>query len=195
MPRTRPTRSHIPDFAAIARRLRETANDALFDNVKKYAEDERDRFVHKIEMQVFPSFREIFYPESGTNLSPGWLARKERKGADERTMIATTWYKTNIKVWVRKGRRKQEKTIVRIGFHERTLARDLDHHITDVPLNLVAIYNELGSLDGTLPARPHWRPHYDVMRSQAGRTRKMIRTKVKQAIERDPKLKGKIVVT
>lgn len=195
MSRTRPTSPHIPDFGLLSRRLRETANKALLTGVKKYADDERDRFVQKIELQAFPSFRAIFYPESGTNLSPGWLHRKERKGADLRTMIATTWYVTNIKVWTKLSRRKGEATIVRIGFHPRTLARDLDHHITDVPLWLVAIYNELGSRDGKLPARPHWGPHLSLMRSESKRTRRRLREQIKHSIQRDPKLIGQLVVT
>lgn len=195
MPKTRPTKPHIPDFASLARRLRATANDALHKGVVEYADSERDRFVRKIELQAFASFKKINYPESGTNLSPNWLDQKERKGADERTMIATTWYKSNIKVWVKKGRSRRETTIVRIGFHPRTMARDLDHKITDTPLWLVATYNELGSLDGNLPARPHWGPHFRVMHSEKGKTRRLLRDRVKTAIKRDPKLKNKLVVT
>lgn len=192
--RTKPTPPHVPDFRSIARELRRVANESTFEAVRDYADGERKQFVRKIEAQAFPSFREVFYPESGTNLSPAWLARKERKGRDLRTMIATTWYKRNIKTFTRKARLKGEPTLVKVGFDKRTLARDLDGRITPVPLWLVATYNEHGSLDGKLPARPHWRPHLDTMQSRAPRTRKQVREVVKEALRSERSLKGRVVV-
>ena len=194
MPRTRPTRSHVPDFRAISRELRTVANGALFEGVRAYAEDERDAFVEKIELQAFPSFQRILYPESGTNLSPQWLERKERAGADLRTMIATRWYLDHIRVFTRKARRKGEPTRIRIGFHPRVQARDLEGKIQDITLSRVALYNEYGSLDGRLPARPHWRPHFGGMRSRAGKARERLRKLIRDQILATSTLRRKVVV-
>lgn len=194
-PRTKPTPSHVPDFKAVASELRRVVPEATFEAVKTYGDAERLRFIDKIEKQAFQSFQEIFYPESGTNLSPGWLARKERKARDLRTMIATGWYIKNIKLFTRKARLKGEPTLVKIGIHPNTLARDLDGKTTDVPLWLVATYNEHGSLDGKLPARPHWGPHLDTMHSNAPRTRRAVLKAVKKTLRANRFLKHKIVVT
>lgn len=194
MPRRRPTRSHVPDFRALSREVRDVARSELFEGVKRYAEEERDAFVEKIELQAFPSFREVFYPESGTNLSPAWLRRKERAGADSRTMIATGWYRDHIRVWTRKARQRQERTLVRIGFHPSVRARDLEGRITDTPLNLVAIFNEHGSLDGKLPPRPHWRPHLRSMKARFRHTRARLVREIKEALKSSQRLRGKIVV-
>lgn len=193
-PLRKPTPPHVPDFRSIAREVRRVANVATFDACVDYADDERDKFVRRIEEQAFPRFQEILYPESGTNLSPDWLERKERKQRDLRTMIATGWYRDNIKRFTRKSRRKGEPTQIKVGFDARTRARDLDGRITDVPLWLVATYNEFGSLDGNLPARPHWRVHLENMRSKASRTRRAVREAVKDALRSESSLKGKIVV-
>lgn len=192
--RTKPTPPHVPDFRQVVRDVRRVANAEVFEAVRDHADAERERFVTMIETQAFPSFQEILYPESGTNLSPAWLRRKESKSADLRTMIATGWYKSNIKTFTRKARRKGERTLVKVGFDKRTLARDLDHRITDVPLWLVATYNEHGSLDGKLPARPHWGPFLDSMRSRAPRTRRAVRERVKEALRTDRALAGMVVV-
>lgn len=170
------------------------ANESLFAAVVSYADGRREDFIDKIETQAFASFQEVLYPESGTNLSPGWLARKENAGRDLRTMIATGWYTRNIKVFTRRARRRGERTLVKVGLHPRTLARDLDGRITDVPLWLVATYNEHGSLDGHLPARPHWGPYFSTMRANARVTRRRVREQVIKALTRHPKLKGQIVV-
>lgn len=194
MPRRRPTRSHLPDFRTLSREVRDVARSELFDGVKRYAQEERDAFVEKIELQAFPSFREVFYPESGTNLSPAWLRRKERAGADSRTMIATGWYRDHIRVWTRKARHKNERTLVRVGFNPRAMARDVEGRITDTPLNLVAIYNEHGSLDGKLPARPHWGPHLRSMKARFRRTRSRLVAEIKAALKSSRRLRGRIVV-
>lgn len=190
----KPTPSHVPDFKAISRETSRIANEATFDACVDYADAERDRFVQRIEQQAFPSFQEIFYPESGTNLSPEWLERKEAKGRDQRTMIATEWYKGNIKRFTRKARSKHEPTVVKVGFDSRTRARDLDGRITDVPLWLVATYNEFGSLNGNLPARPHWRVHLENMRAKARKTRRVVQDQVKAALRSARPTKGKLVV-
>jgi len=194
MPRRKPTRSHVPDFRAMSREVRDVARTTLFEGVKRYAEEERDAFVEKIELQAFPSFQEVLYPESGTNLSPAWLRRKERAGADLRTMIATGWYRDHIKVWTRKARQRRERTLVRVGFHPRVMARDLEGRITDTSLNKVAIFNEHGSLDGRLPPRPHWRPHLRSMKSKYRSTRARLVGEIKAALQASRHLRGRIVV-
>lgn len=191
MPRS-PKKSHIPDFGALRRTIEATADAALLAEVEAYANDERDNFVAKVERQAFASFQVILYPESGTNLSPQWLARKEAKGADMRTMIATHWYKDHVRVDRRKARRKGEKTVFKIGFRPDVKPRDLDGNVVDVEipalglrgLDAIAMVQEKGSVAAGIPARPHWRPHYDKMRLDAPRVRKRIRERVKQAIKR-----------
>lgn len=193
MPR-RPTRPHIPDFRALSRQVRDVAREALFEGLREYAEEQRDEFVEAIELQAFPSFQEIFYPESETNLSPGWLARKERAGADLRTMIATSWYKDHIQVFTRKARHKGEPSVIRVGFHPQVKARDLHGRVEDITLNLVAIYNEHGSLDGRLPARPHWRPHFQRMHARARKTRERMVAEIREKLRASRRLRGKVVV-
>lgn len=187
-------KAHIPDFRKLSGSLRRVAREKLFEAVREYAEDERDAFKEKIEDQDFPSFQEVFYPESGTNLSPKWLARKESAGADLRTMIATRWYLDHIRVFTRKARRVGEPSVIRIGFHPTVRARDLKGRITDTPLNMVAIYNEFGSLDGKLPARPHWRPHIREMKLNVRKARARMRERLKEEIRASRELRGLIVV-
>ena len=78
-------RSKIPNLKRVLTKAAEAAVETAQSGLVSYAQQQRDLFVRKIEEQKFASFRVIFYPESGTNLSPRWLARKAYKGADERT--------------------------------------------------------------------------------------------------------------
>jgi len=185
------TKPHVPDFKKIRREIEETANTAVLEAVGEYAADERDNFIRKIERQAFASFQGTLYPESGANLSPRTLARKAAKGADMRTMIATHWYKDHVRVDRRKARRKGEKTVFKVGFRPDVKPRDLDGRPVDVEitslglrgLDAIAMVQERGSVKAGIPARPHWQPHYDRMQSDAPRTRKRIRARVKAAIK------------
>lgn len=197
----RPTKSQIPDFGALRRRVADIANESGLDELETYADEARDDFVDKIERQAFDSFRVILYPESGTNLSPDWLARKERAGADLRTMIATEHYKESIGVHrssarSKKAQRKRKNrgrgATLRIGFHHLAKARDLNGKVVDITLNRVAITQEKGSVKARIPARPHWRPHLDAMRSKAPATRKRIKRRIKADLKQQ--LRGKAVV-
>jgi hypothetical protein len=177
----RPTQSKIPNFKRLSSTVRRTANRALIDLVGEWAEGQKDDFRAKIERQDFPDFHIINYPESGTNLSPMWLARKSKAGADDRTMIATGWYKDHIRVWrtLRPGRRGADW---RIGFHHRVLARDLNHRPISKTLNYVAAVHEYGSSDGRIPRRRHWGPFNTIMRKRAVEERPKLRRKVLQAL-------------
>lgn len=188
----KPRASHIPDFRAARRRIEEVAYDALLEGVEDYAQEQRDAFVEKIDEQAFASFQAILYPESGTNLSPGWLRRKAQKRADLRTMIATGWYRDNIEV-LRKlaSNRRRDKTVFKVGFRSNVKPRDLDGNTVEVAipalgltgLDAIAMVHEKGSIKASIPARPHWRPHYDKMRSEAPRVRRRLRVHVKEALK------------
>ena len=178
---SRPTKSKIPQAGRLFTQVRRAANAALIDEVGAWAEVQKDDFRDKIERQVFPDFREIYYPESGTNLSPQWLSRKSRKGADTRTMIATGHYKNSIRVWrrLRKGRQGAD---FRIGFHLRIQARNLDNQRVPILLSSVAMIHEYGSVASNIPRRRHWGPHYADMSAAAVVERPKMRLVVLDAI-------------
>jgi hypothetical protein len=178
---SRPTKSKIPQAGKIFTQVRRAANAALIDEVGAWAEIQKDNFRTKIERQVFPDFREIYYPESGTNLSPRWLSRKSSKGADSRTMIATGHYKNSIRVW-RTLRKNRQGADFRIGFHPRIQARDLDNKRVPILLSRVAQIQEYGSVKARIPRRRHWGPHYADMRLAAIGERPKMRLAVLGAI-------------
>lgn len=177
-------RSHIPKLGPILKKVGIVARATLDDSVTQYATEQRDLFVKKIKEQRFASFHIVFYPESGTNLSPRWLARKAAKGADDRTGIATGHYVSQIKVF--RTSKKDGSVSVRVGFHPSTLARDLDGDIKNITLNRVARVLEHGSEKMQIPARPHWGPHENAMIREAGKVRirfaKKIRANLKLAL-------------
>lgn len=175
-------RSKIPDLKSVLTKAAGAAVEAAHTGLVSYATAQRDLFVRKIEEQKFASFRVVFYPESGTNLSPRWLARKAYKGADERTAIATGHYISQIKVFTRKPRKQPFE--VRVGFDPRTRARDLDGEVKPATLNLVARVLEHGSERMQIPARPHWGPHFNGMRREAPRVGTRLSKLVAEAIDR-----------
>lgn len=176
-------KSHIPNVRKLLSDVEAVAQKALFDEVDAYAEDQRDEFVERIEQQRFAAFRKVFYPESGTNLSPNWIKRKTSKGADLRTMIATGHYIDSIKVHSKKDP-SGKKLMLRIGFHPATKARDLDNKTVDITLDDIAKIHEHGN--SQTPARPHWGPNYNRMKREVPKLRvemrKRILKKVKKAI-------------
>lgn len=167
-------RSHIPNLRRVFKVIENTAPKLVEAAVAEHAQSERDRFAQRIEDQDFASFRLIFYPESGTNLSPRWLARKAEAGADDRTAIATGHYLASIRVIKRS--RKGRPTEFHIGFHPNTRARDLNGNVQDVTLNKVARFIEHGTQH--MPARPHWGPHLRLMRREAPKVRMFIANSV-----------------
>lgn len=187
MPKRKPRAPKIPDARKLFKRVKEVITETVVDELELWAEEIRDEFVERIEAQAFAAFQVILYPESGTNLSPQWLARKEAANADERTMIATEHYTRSIKVY-RKYDRKQKKWIIRVGFHPRIQARDLKNRIVSILLDDVALVQEFGSIKAQIPARPHWRPHRATVKSEAPAKRKEVTRTVSRALKRDRKL-------
>lgn len=196
MPKRKPRAPQIPNARKIFKRVKEIATETLVDEMEFWAEDIRDEFVERIEAQAFAAFQVVFYPDSGTNLSPEWLARKEAAGADERTMIATRTYIDGIQVF-KKYDRKEKKWIVRVGFHPGAKPRDLKGRIVQIEipgtgitgLTALGIVHELGSVKADIPARPHWRPHRTKVTGEAPAKRKAFRRTVSRALKGDRRLK------
>lgn len=193
----KPRKSQIPNARKIFKRVAEVAHDQLVEEVHEWAFEVRDEFVARIESQAFASFQAILYPESGTNLSPEWLARKEAAGADLRTMIATGHYVSKIDVFKKEDKR-EKKTIVRVGFHHSAKPRDLEGRTVDIEipgtgitgLTALAIVHELGSIKANVPARPHWSPHRIVVREQARKKRKEFLRSILKALKKDSRTRG-----
>lgn len=144
-----------------------------------YSEQERAEFVLRIKEQRFASFHVIHYPESGTNLSPQWIARKDAAGADERTMIATKHYIRHVNVF-RKLNRNRRGGLWRIGFHPTVQARDLKGRVVPILLSDVAAIHEHGN--ARTPARPHWRPNLNRMRREAPAVRREMKDEIAKAM-------------
>lgn len=188
MAKRKPKKPKIPNARRLFKRAKEVITDTLLYELEFWAEEIREEFIERIEAQAFASFQVVLYPESGTNLSPEWLARKEAANADERTMIATGHYTRSIKVH-KKYDRKEKKWIVRVGFHPRARARDLKNRIVAILLDDVALVQELGSIKTNVPARPHWGPHRTVVKGEAPAKRKeLVKIAMKQ-LKRDRQLK------
>tara|TARA_R100001086_G_scaffold120987_2_gene62320 strand:- start:839 stop:1420 length:582 start_codon:yes stop_codon:yes gene_type:complete len=166
MPRPRYREPHIPNLGRILREAHAVARAEAIAGLTDWATEQRDDFVERIEDQRFVSFNIIYYPETGTNLSPRWLLAKERADADLRTMIATGHYKSQIRVF-KKGRKDRGRFEVRIGFHHAAKARNLDGSIAPVLLSKVARTHEFGSEKMKIPPRPHWGPQANRMRRAA----------------------------
>lgn len=173
-------KSQIPNVKRVLKRAAAAAVEAAQSGLVDYAAQQRELFVSKIRAQKFASFRVIFYPESGTNLSPRWLARKASKGADERTAIATGHYVSQIRLFTKSPRKGPFE--VRVGFHPRSRARNLDGEIEKATLNLVARVLEHGSEKMQIPARPHWGPHFNSMRREASRVSVRLSKQVTNAV-------------
>jgi hypothetical protein len=176
--RKKPT---YPDIRPVLRQLGKVARREAEAGVSVFAKAHRDRFVDRILDQDFRSFQVVFYPESGTNLSPRWLARKAAKGADDRTMIATGNYVSQIKVFRKPVRGGVQ---FRIGFSPSARARDLDGKTQDITLDRVARILENGSQKAQIPARPHWGPHEKVMRKEAAAVRVRIARRIVRELRR-----------
>lgn len=173
--------SKIPKFAPLARAISVAANSRLVDLMDAYAESERAEFVGRIRDQRFASFVVINYPESGTNLSPQWIARKAAKDADPRTMIATEHYVRSIRVF-RRLNRGHRGGLWRIGFHPRVQARDLDHKVVPITLDDVASIHENGNK--LTPARPHWGPNRNRMIREAPAVRREMSAEILKSVKK-----------
>lgn len=173
-------KSQIPDFPTLAKKLSRAANTRLFKLVDQYAEYTRKDFVERIEDQRFASFKVILYPESGTNLSPQWIERKTEKGADLRTMIATTHYIKSIRV-LKVVKKHGRLGNWHIGFDAHEKARDLDNKPVPITLNTVALIHEHGNQQ--TPARPHWGPNLNRLKREVPAVRRHMQEKIRQAIK------------
>lgn len=171
---------HIPKLGSALVKAGKVARSIAESTVRDFARTQRDRFVERIEAQDFPSFQVVFYPESGTNLSPRWLARKAAKGADDRTMIATGHYIAQIRVF----RKTVGKSLrFRVGFHPSVRARNLDGQTVPATLDLVARVLEHGSQKMRIPPRPHWEPHLKLMQKEAVKVRLTTARRIVKAIK------------
>lgn len=154
--RKAPQRARIPNIRPLLRVVEETVVEVAAAMAAEFMEDEAESFKERILEQRFRSFVAIYYPKSGTNLSPRWLRRKELAGADSRTMVATGHYVRRIRVFSRKHLRGREW---RIGFGAQDQARNLEGKPIPLALDLLAKTHEFGSVKASIPARPHWRPY------------------------------------
>jgi hypothetical protein len=164
---------HVPNLKKVLKTARDAARATAIETLEDYAHEQREDFVGRIQDQRFASFKKILYPESGTNLSPRWLATKQAWNADLRTMIATGHYTESIKVF-KKGRLQRGPYEFRIGFHHSAKARRLDGTIAPILLKDLARVHEHGSVKMKIPERPHWGPQGNRMRRDRGKTRRRI---------------------
>ncbi len=165
----------IPDFKRVIRAFAGARNVAA-EEIREFAEDQTVAFRRRIEAQDFPSF-------NATPLSPRYAKLKERLGLDPRVMIATGHYKNSLVVL---ERRNPDGSMTYYIGHDR-LARAVDKDGTPIPgvtLNLIAAVHENGSSKMNVPARPHWKPHLEGMKQEAGDIRERIRARVRPRTRR-----------
>ena len=135
-------KGHIPNFRQVAAPLYAAFHKTL-EQVKIFAEREKNAFVSDLRLQAFPSF-------NITPLSRAWAETKKKLNLDPRTMFATHEYTSKIRVFV-------QGSLVYIGFDEGDMA--VDPHTkqhTKFPLHLLAAVQEYGSEKAHVPPRPHW---------------------------------------
>lgn len=173
-------KSKIPNFGAISKTIAKVAMQTLVNDVDMYATYALEAFRTRIRAQGFASFRVILYPESQTNLSPRWLDRKEAKGADSRTMIATGHYVESLSVF-KKIKKEGRQRYWRVGFKDGLRARDLDGDPVKATLAQVAVWQEFGTTQ--IPARPHWKPQLNRMRRELPGVRRAMRVRVVSAVK------------
>ncbi len=164
---------HIPNFKKVVAAFSD-APKIIEEEVRDFAEDEREAFQRRIELQDFPSF-------NAAPLSPAYAKRKERLGLDPRVMIATGYYYKEIRVF----RRKVSKRAVTlyIGHHKRAQARDHKDQRVPILLNTLAAVHEKGSAKMNIPPRPHWGPHLALMRTHAQARRQAIRARIRARVK------------
>jgi hypothetical protein len=172
---------HLPSLRPVLQKLGKAALRVVTEGVTEFTHDHRERFVDRILDQDFRSFQVVFYPESGTNLSPRWLARKAAKGADSRTMIATGHYISQIRVFRKKTKGGFQ---LRVGFHPSARVRDLDGNTGNITLDRVARVLEHGSQKMGIPPRPHWEPHLKLMRREAPAVRVQIARRIAREVRK-----------
>jgi len=169
MAKIRYKKSHIPPFKKIAAKVSEAATAVLDEEVAKFSEDEKDLFVVEIETQDVTSFKTV-------PLNPDYKQWKILHGLDERVMIATGWYVSQIKVQHKST--GKYGTLYYVGFDNRALARDADGNTVPFTLVSLAWVHEKGSAKAHVPARPHWGPHLMKMKRRAVGLRLRLRQKI-----------------
>lgn len=140
--------NHIPNFDAIEKAVRVAVKQLVHD-VETFADGRRTDFVRKIQAQKFPSFKA--HP-----LSALYLARKRAHDADNRVLIATAHYLSEIKRTTEQL--SKNKYVVAVSIAPDAVAHDLDDKPTTTSLNMVARVLEKGSSACNIPPRPHWQP-------------------------------------
>ena len=172
--------SKIPSFQGTLRPFQKVARDIAQKALVAFGDSQALAFQTAIKDQTFDDFKRIYYPDSGTNLSPRWLAKKEVNNADSRTMIATGHYVNSIKRFTKYGRRGA--LTVRIGFHHAAKARMLDGSISpELTLDRLARIQEFGSIKTNLPPRRHWRAFLPLVRRASKPLRREIRANILRA--------------
>ena len=171
-------KSQIPDFRKAATRAQVKARRTLESAVREFADRELQAFKLRILDQDFESF--VAHP-----LSPRYVERKRRAGADTRTMIATGHYLRSMRVFEQPN--PDRSTTIYVGFDEETNARDLQGRETDIKLIEVARIQEYGALlnpesGASIPPRPHWGPHLKDMKRRAVEERKQIRQNIRRVL-------------
>lgn len=151
----------FPSWKKIEKALR-IATERLEKDTTAFAMQEKQGFIQRIKDQKFPSFKK--YP-----LSPKYLAKKKKAGADLRTMIASKHYVQSIKLF---RSRKDGDLKLRIGFAPYAKAWTMTGEKTKIPLSVVIRANELGSAASNLPPRAHWGPYRREIKKRAVKMRK-----------------------
>lgn len=166
---------HVPDLRRFFTRFSEIAQRVLEREVEELAERERAAFVQRIEDQNFQSF-------DAAPLNSAYLERKIAAGGDPRIMIASGFYKDNIRVFRRVN--YDDSITYYVGFHKRMQARDIAGDRVPILLVKIAWIHEKGSAKMNIPARPHWGPHYADMQKRAKADRERIRAAIMKELTR-----------
>jgi hypothetical protein len=142
-------KSTIPDISRRLRKLERAASEVLTGFVPEYAGRVASEFRKRVREQAFRAFDEV-------PLAPSTVERKDRKGLDPRTMVATGHYVSSIRVFKLRDMAGGGHRFF-IGHGAQDVALDEDGNRTDTSLRLVARVQEYGS--SRVPSRPHWTPH------------------------------------
>lgn len=140
----------IPSIRKIGAPFVAMARDVASQAIAEVAEKVKEDFKWRIKAQQFASFMK-------NPLSPAYLELKHSLGRDPRVMISTGTYLQAIRV---ASSVEGKKTLMEIGIDPEAVTKDQDGDSTDVPVWLVILANEFGSISRGLPPRPHWGPYF-----------------------------------
>ena len=159
---------HVPDLRKVLRDLHQAAQEQAKKAIIAFARRHRKVFIDRVRAQQFKSF--TAFP-----LTPAWRRKKQRAGADPRTMIATGHYLNQVKTWTAHN---PPGVVAYVGFNPTTRAKNLDGELTDITLEEVAAIQEGGSAAQGIPPRPHWGPYRKEMQRDAAVLRRDIAARV-----------------